>query len=109
ASEMERLGIKIPLMIGGATTSRIHTAVKIDPVYSGVVVHVGDASKSVPIVGEVISEETKAEFKIRTKINYQGLREDHAAKQQVKQMITYEEAKNNPTFIDWSNYSPVVP
>lgn len=59
ASEMERLGVKIPLMIGGATTSKIHTAVKIDPVYSGAVVHVADASKSVPIVGEAISEETK--------------------------------------------------
>lgn len=109
ASEMERLGIKIPLLIGGATTSRIHTAVKIDPVYSGMVVHVADASKSVPIVGEAISEETKADFKIRTKEVYKGLREDHEAKQQVKQMATYEEAKGNPTFIDWENYTPVVP
>src|SRR5690606_33772850 len=86
ASEMERLGVKIPLMIGGATTSKIHTAVKIDPVYSGVVVHVADASKSVPIVGEAISEETKAGFKTTTKTNYKILREDHATKQQVKQM-----------------------
>ncbi len=109
ASEMERLGIKIPLMIGGATTSKIHTAVKIDPVYSGTVVHVADASKSVPIVGEAISEETKNRFKIKTKEVYQGLREGHAAKQQVKQMITYEEAKSNPAFIDWSNYQPVAP
>jgi len=109
ASEMERLGIKIPLMVGGATTSRIHTAVKIDPAYSGVVVHVADASKSVPIVGEVISEETKEAFKSKTKAYYKELREGHANKQQAKQMVTYEEAKANPTFIDWSNYSPVVP
>jgi len=109
ASEMERLGVKIPLMIGGATTSKIHTAVKIDPVYSGVVVHVADASKSVPIVGEAISEETKAGFKTTTKTNYKILREDHATKQQVKQMVTYEEAKSNPSFVDWSNYSPVAP
>lgn len=109
ASEMERLGIKIPLMVGGATTSRIHTAVKIDPAYSGVVVHVADASKSVPIVGEVISEETKEEFKSKTKAYYKELREGHANKQQAKQMVTYEEAKANPTFIDWTNYSPVVP
>src|SRR5690606_40137188 len=77
ASEMERLGIKIPLMIGGATTSKIHTAVKIDPVYSGAVVHVADASKSVPIVGEDISEDTKNSFKANTKEIYQSLRESH--------------------------------
>lgn len=109
ASEMQRLGVKIPLMIGGATTSKIHTAVKIDPVYSGVVVHVADASKSVPIVGEAISEETKGNFKTNTKETNKGLRESHAAKQQVKQMVTYEEAKNNPTFIEWSSYEPLVP
>jgi 5-methyltetrahydrofolate--homocysteine methyltransferase len=109
ASEMERLGVKIPLMIGGATTSKIHTAVKIDPVYSGAVVHVADASKSVPIVGEAISEETKNSFKSSTKETYKGLREAHSAKQQVKQMVTYEEAKDNPTFIDWDHYEPLVP
>lgn len=109
ASEMERQGVKIPLMIGGATTSKVHTAVKIDPAYSGTVVHVADASKSVPIVGEAISEESKAKFKYSTKESYQTLRSSHAAKQQVKQMVSYEEARNNPTFIDWSNYDPVVP
>jgi 5-methyltetrahydrofolate--homocysteine methyltransferase len=109
ASEMERLGIKIPLMIGGATTSKVHTAVKIDPVYSGMVVHVADASKSVPIVGEAISEETKAEFKIKTKEANKVLREAHAAKQETKQMATYEEAKKNHTVIDWSDYTPVAP
>ena len=67
ASEMERQGVKIPLMIGGATTSKVHTAVKIDPAYSGTVVHVADASKSVPIVGEAISEEGKERFKNSTK------------------------------------------
>jgi len=109
ASEMERQGIKLPLMIGGATTSKIHTAVKIDPVYSGPVVHVADASKSVPIVGEAISEETRCSFKTSTKDLYRELRESHAAKQQVKQMVTYQEAKGNPTFIDWTGYEPVAP
>lgn len=109
ASEMERLGVKIPLLIGGATTSKIHTAVKIDPVYSGAVVHVADASKSVPIVGEAISEATKTIFKDKTKDIYKGLREGHAAKQQLKQMVTYEEAMGNSSFIDWPNYKPVVP
>jgi len=109
ASEMERLDLKIPLLIGGATTSRIHTAVKIDPVYSGTVVHVTDASKSVPIAGEAISEETKEVYHKAIKETYRQLRLDHEAKQQVKQMATYEEAKANPVFIDWEHYEPFPP
>jgi 5-methyltetrahydrofolate--homocysteine methyltransferase len=109
ASELERQGLDIPLLIGGATTSRIHTAVKIDPVYSGIVVHVTDASKSVPIAGEAISEETKSEYKIKLKETYRQLRIEHEAKQMVKQMATLEEAKSNPVYIDWENYEPLVP
>lgn len=109
ASELERQGLDIPLLIGGATTSRIHTAVKIDPVYSGIVVHVTDASKSVPIAGEAISEETRSEYKIKIKETYRQLRIEHEAKQMVKQMATLEEAKSNPVFIDWENYEPLVP
>lgn len=109
ASELERQGLKIPLLIGGATTSRIHTAVKVDPVYSGMVIHVADASKSVPIAGEAISEETREAFHIKTKQAYQQLRVEHEAKQQVKQMVAYEEAKSNPSFIDWDNYEPLAP
>lgn len=109
AAEMERQGLKIPLLIGGATTSRIHTAVKIDPVYSGTVVHVTDASKSVPIAGEAISEETKEAYHRQIKESYRQLREEHEAKQSVKQLISYEEAKANPVAIDWSNYVPVKP
>ncbi len=109
ASEMERLGLKIPLLIGGATTSRIHTAVKIDPVYSGTVIHVTDASKSVPIAGEAISEETKAAYHEEIKNTYRQLRVEHEAKQQVKQLVNYESAKNNPVFIDWDHYEPKAP
>ncbi len=109
ASEMERQGLTIPLLIGGATTSRIHTAVKIDPVYSGTVVHVTDASKSVPIAGEAISEETKDEFHKEIKATYLQLREAHAAKQSVKKLVTYEEAKSNPVQIDWESFKPVKP
>lgn len=109
ASEMEKQGLQIPLLIGGATTSRIHTAVKIDPVYSGTVIHVTDASKSVPIAGESISEETKEAYQKQIKETYRQLRIEHEAKQQVKQMATYEEAKANPVFIDWEHYTPVVP
>lgn len=109
ASEMERQGLKIPLLIGGATTSRVHTAVKIDPIYSGTVVHVLDASKSVPVAGEAIYEETKDAYRDKIKQIYQELREQHQAKQSVKQLIPYEEAKANPVVIDWANYTPVVP
>ncbi|MEB2780593.1 methionine synthase [Algoriphagus sp. C2-6-M1] len=109
ASEMERQGIKIPLLIGGATTSRIHTAVKIDPVYSGTVIHVMDASKSVPIAGEAISEETKEAYRLKYKEIYKQLRVEHEAKQSLKQLVTYEQAKGNPVEIDWSSYLPVVP
>ena len=109
ASEMERQGIKIPLLIGGATTSRIHTAVKIDPVYSGTVIHVMDASKSVPIAGEAISEETKEDYRLKYKEIYRQLRVDHESKQSLKQLVSYEEAKANPVEIDWSSYVPVVP
>jgi 5-methyltetrahydrofolate--homocysteine methyltransferase len=109
ASEMERQGLQIPLLIGGATTSRIHTAVKIDPVYSGTVIHVTDASKSVPIAGESINEETKEAYHKQIKETYRQLRVEHEAKQQIKQLATYEEAKANPVYIDWSQYQPVVP
>ncbi len=109
ASEMERQGLKIPLLIGGATTSRIHTAVKVDPVYSGIVIHVTDASKSVPIAGECISEETKEEYRLKIKETYRLLRIDHESKQSLKQLVTYEEAKANPVVIDWSAFPPVKP
>ncbi|HSF53279.1 MAG TPA: methionine synthase [Algoriphagus sp.] len=109
ASEMERQGLKIPLLIGGATTSRIHTAVKIDPVYSGTVVHVTDASKSVPIAGEAISEETKETYRLQLKETYRLLREEHEAKQSLKQLVSYSEAKANPVVVDWSSFEPVEP
>ena len=109
AAEMERRGLDIPLLIGGATTSRIHTAVKIDPVYSGIVVHVADASKSVPIAGEAISLETRESYKKEIKETYLKLREAHAAKQEVKQLATYKGAKANPVAIDWASYIPLMP
>lgn len=109
ASEMERQGLKIPLLIGGATTSRIHTAVKIDPMYSGIVIHVTDASKSVPIAGEAISEETKEVYRLQIKETYQQLRVEHEAKQLVKQLVSYEQAKANPVAFDWSSFEPVKP
>jgi len=109
AAELERRGLKIPLLIGGATTSRIHTAVKIDPVYSGTVVHVADASKSVPVAGEAINKETRNKYREDMKALYSKLRDEHEAKQQVKQLVTYKEAKLNPVNIDWKGYEPIPP
>ncbi|WP_375583062.1 methionine synthase [Cyclobacterium xiamenense] len=109
AAEMERRGLTIPLLIGGATTSRIHTAVKIDPVYSGTVVHVADASKSVPVAGEAINKETRENYRKEMKALYSRMRDEHEAKQQVKQLVTYKEAKTNPVILDWTDYRPVVP
>lgn len=105
AKEMERRGLKIPLMIGGATTSRIHTAVKIDPAYSGSVVHVLDASKSVPVAGELISKETYGNIFNRVKSEYTQLRVDHANRRQVKNYISYAAAQSNKTSVDWASKS----
>ncbi len=109
AKEMERRNMKLPLMIGGATTSRIHTAVKIDPVYSGSVVHVLDASKSVPVAGELISDETYDQFHGKTKEEYAKLREDHANRKQVKNYISFENAQNNKLNINWDKKQFVKP
>jgi 5-methyltetrahydrofolate--homocysteine methyltransferase len=102
AKEMEREKMDLPLLIGGATTSRIHTAVKIDPVYSGVVVHVLDASRSVPVASELINPDTRGAFKARIKQEYIDLRKDHEGRQQLKNYIPLDQARKNCTKIDWS-------
>ncbi|MCA6079156.1 methionine synthase [Fulvivirga sedimenti] len=95
ASELERIGSKLPLLIGGATTSRIHTAVKIDPVYSGPVVHVLDASRSVPVAGEMIHKETGPAFHKKIKEEYREMREQHSQRQSDKKYISYDLARQN--------------
>jgi len=102
AKEMEREKMDLPLLIGGATTSRIHTAVKIDPVYSGPVIHVLDASRSVPVASEFINPATREAFKLRVKQEYKDLRKDHEGRQQLKNYIPLDEARKNRTKIDWS-------
>lgn len=109
AKEMERRKMTVPLLIGGATTSRIHTAVKIDPVYSGSVIHVLDASKSVPVAGELISKETYNGIYERTKGEYAKLRHDHANRKQVKNYIPYEQALANKQKIAWADKQMVKP
>lgn len=110
AKEMERQGFKIPLLIGGATTSRIHTAVKIDPHYSGPVIHVLDASKSVPVAGRLMqNEQTNQEIFDEIKAQYAQLRIDHASRQKDKNFIPIEKARENHVKIDWSNYKATKP
>ncbi len=100
AKEMERRKMTIPLLIGGATTSRIHTAVKIDPHYSGAVVHVLDASRSVPVAGELSNDKLLPDFMIKVKEEYKFLREDHAQRHEVKTYIKISEARSNKAEID---------
>ncbi len=101
AKEMEREGMKIPLLIGGATTSRIHTAVKIDPNYSGAVVHVLDASKGVPVASKLLSDDASENFVKEMKAEYAQMRVDYANKREDKNYVTYKEACANKYAIDW--------
>ncbi len=103
AKEMERRGFKLPLLIGGATTSRIHTAVKIAPNYSGTTVHVLDASRSVPVVSNLINPDLniKSNFETKTKKEYQRIREDHQKKKAAKSFISLDKARKNKLKIDW--------
>jgi 5-methyltetrahydrofolate--homocysteine methyltransferase len=109
AKEMERAGFKIPLLIGGATTSRIHTAVKIDPNYSGAVVHVLDASKGVPVASKLLSDDLSEGFVKEMKAEYAQLREDYANKREDKNYVTYKEACANKYAVDWDAAKIVTP
>lgn len=110
AKEMERQGFTMPLLIGGATTSRIHTAVKIDPHYSGPVIHVLDASRAVPVAGKLTqNEQTYADTLADIKKEYAKLREDHAKRQQAKEALSIASARANKTKIDWAGFEPVKP
>jgi 5-methyltetrahydrofolate--homocysteine methyltransferase len=110
AKEMERQGFTIPLLIGGATTSRIHTAVKIDPHYSGPVIHVLDASKSVPVAGRLMqNEQTNKEIYDEIKAQYAQLRIDHASRQKDKNYVPIEKARLNTPKIDWNNFKATKP
>jgi cobalamin-dependent methionine synthase I len=109
AQEMEREGFRLPLLIGGATTSRAHTAVKIAPHYRASTVHVLDASRAVGVVNSLLNEQLKSDFDKKTREDYERLRREHAAKTQGKKLLTLEQARANRTPIDWSNYVPPKP
>ncbi|PRZ42157.1 methionine synthase (B12-dependent) [Antricoccus suffuscus] len=109
ANEMERRGFEIPLLIGGATTSRAHTAVKVDPKYNGSVVWVKDASRSVPVASSLLSETGRGPLMDDIKADYDALRERHASKQNDRPMLSIEAARDNRTPIDWTSYQPPRP
>jgi 5-methyltetrahydrofolate--homocysteine methyltransferase len=109
AQEMEREGFRLPLLIGGATTSRAHTAVKIAPHYQASTVHVLDASRAVGVVNSLLNQNLKSEFDKKTREDYERLRREHSARTQRKNLLKVEEARANRTDIDWSNYAPPKP
>jgi 5-methyltetrahydrofolate--homocysteine methyltransferase len=109
AHEMKRRNMSLPLLIGGATTSRMHTAVKIAPQYDNGVVHVLDASRSVTVAGSLLNNEQKPAFLSGIKDEYVKLKTNFDNKKSVKQYISYEQALNNKVKIDWNNYDPVTP
>jgi 5-methyltetrahydrofolate--homocysteine methyltransferase len=108
AREMAREGFDLPLLIGGATTSKAHTAVKIAPGYAHPVVHVLDASRAVGVVGQLINPELKPAFVEKTRLEYERVRQQHQV-QQDKPLLTLEEARRRRPQIDWGAYSPPVP
>jgi len=102
AKEMERQGFNIPLLIGGATTSKVHTAVKVAPHYSHAVVHVNDASKSVPVASSLISKELRGPFMQDVVKDYERVREQNKNAQGQNKFISLEEARGNKWPVDWS-------
>ncbi|MDX1942892.1 MAG: methionine synthase [Saprospiraceae bacterium] len=111
AKEMERRGFKIPLLIGGATTSKTHTAVKVEPQYKGPVIHVLDASRSVAVASNLLSEnvDERSNFILSTKDDYARIREQRGSRQSSKKYLTLKQARANKAKIDWDHYAPPKP
>ncbi len=107
--EMTRLKMDIPLLIGGATTSRMHTAVKIAPEYGNGVVHVLDASRSVTVAGSLLNKENKITFLESLKTEYTNLKTDFDNKRTVKQFMPFADAQKNGAQINWENYHAIKP
>ncbi len=109
AKEMQRQEFEIPLMVGGATTSRAHTAVRIEPSYEQPVVHVKDASRAVGVATSLISTELRGEFVRKLREEYRAVRERHQGKRRDQKIITLEAARENRFQADWAEYVPPVP
>jgi len=109
AKEMQRQGFDIPLLIGGATTSKMHTAVKIDPHYQQPVVYVADASRSVAVVNQLTSKTLRAPFLKALEQEYDHFRERYAAKVEKREFLSLDAARTNRLVADWNNYTPPLP
>ena len=109
AGEMQRQGFTIPLLIGGATTSTMHTAVKIDPQYPGPVIYVKDASRAVGVAQSLVSVDGKADYVARTKADYADKRQQHANRRQREPLLPLAQARANRPALDWSIYNPTRP
>jgi 5-methyltetrahydrofolate--homocysteine methyltransferase len=108
AKEMDRLNISIPIMIGGATTSRAHTAVKIAPQYRETVVHVNDASRAVTVAGNLLND-NKIDYAKTIRSEYDTLREGYLNRSRDKDFLSIEDARKNKLQLDWENFTPFVP
>jgi 5-methyltetrahydrofolate--homocysteine methyltransferase len=109
AKEMQRLGYKQPLLIGGATTSPAHTAVKIDPQYAGAVIYVKDASRSVGVCQQLITKDTRDAYVANIKVEHERRREQHRNKSVKAPQLSLGAARAKKFKIDWSSYTPPVP
>lgn len=109
AKEMDKLNISIPIMIGGATTSRAHTAVKIAPEYRETVVHVNDASRAVTVAGNLLNANTKTEYSKNLRDEYDKLREGYLNRSRDKDFLSIEDARRNKLKLDWETFNPVTP
>ncbi|MCF6435672.1 methionine synthase [Pseudoalteromonas sp. MMG022] len=109
AKEMKRRGFELPLLIGGATTSKAHTAVKIEPQYDKGVVYVNNASRAVGVVSNLLSKTQKADFLTKTAQEYVKVREQQARKKPRSKPVTLQRARDNAIKLDWDNYTPPVP
>ncbi|EGV19515.1 methionine synthase [Thiocapsa marina] len=109
AKEMQRQGFTIPLLIGGATTSKLHTAVKIEPQYAHPVIHVKDASRAVGVAGSLLSKEMKEKYVAGVRAEYAQIRERRASRDEARDLVPLTKAQANRTPIDWEHYQPPVP
>jgi len=109
AAEMERLNFDLPLLIGGATTSRRHTAVRIEGKYKGPTVHVVDASRCVPVLRAILDDAKREEFIAKVREDYAREREAHAARAERSSLIPVEAARENKVRFDWTEFDPIVP
>ena len=109
ASEMERLDMKLPLLIGGATTSKIHTAVRIEPAYSGPVVHVLDASRGVGVVGALVSDERRDAYAAEIRAGYAEVRAEFESGDDENRLLPIADARANRVPVDWKAVTPPIP